>query len=78
MKVKKLMDQLADDLNTKIILLNEKRVQDLSYQLADYTKSFSDYFINCSQIIEDTDIQFTQDSTAEFKSLLSSDEKVLF
>jgi len=72
------MDQLAEDLTTKIVLLNEKRVQDLSYQLADYTKCFRQYFTNCAKIMTQIDVIFPDEpSTTEFKSLVSDDEKSL-
>jgi hypothetical protein len=71
---KKLMDQLGEDLTTKIVILNEKRVHDLSHQLAEFSNAFRNYYISCSKIVEQTDVIVPDDSTAEFKALVS-DEK---
>jgi len=70
---KKLMDQLAEDLTTKIVMLNEKRVQDLSLQLAEYLKAFRNYYVACNKVMEQYDINMSSESTAEFKALVGDD-----
>jgi len=67
---KKLMDKMGEDLNTKVILLNEKRVQDLSVRLAEYVGSLQSYFVSCNKIMDDHPITIKDDYTAEFKALM--------
>jgi len=67
---KKLMDQLGHDLHTKVIMLNEKRVQDISVRLSEYVYSLKEYYRKCNTLMEQYHIEIRDDSTPEFKALM--------
>eukprot|EP01125_Pyxidicula_operculata_P011272 TRINITY_DN3685_c0_g1_i1.p1 TRINITY_DN3685_c0_g1~~TRINITY_DN3685_c0_g1_i1.p1 ORF type:complete len:313 (-),score=65.36 TRINITY_DN3685_c0_g1_i1:113-1051(-) len=70
---KKLMDKMSEDLHVKVVLLNEKRVQDLSVQLAEYALLMRNYFLSCYKVMEEVDINVPDESTEEFKKLMGGD-----
>jgi len=73
--------QLGDDLTTKMIILNEKRVQILSSQLGNYHKAFRQYYSQCSTLLlskTPIDPKEYDITTEEFKEIIgenSSDNK---
>jgi len=67
---KKLMEKLGEDLNTKVIMLNEKRVQDLSVRLSEYVASLQTYYTACNRLMDDHPVSVSDESTAEFKALM--------
>jgi len=73
---KKLMDQLTEDLTTKIVMLNEKRVQDLSMQLSEYLKAFRNYYVACNKVVGQFNIKVSSESTTEFKTLVGEDTPI--
>jgi len=75
---KKLMDKYSEDLSTKVVLLNEKRVQDLSFQLAEYMKGFRTYYVACNRVVEQSDFRVNPGGTSEFRTLMGDDNGEIF
>jgi len=67
---KKLMEKLGEDLNTKVIMLNEKRVQDLSLRLSEYVSSLQSYYVACNRLMDEHPVKITDEYTTEFKALM--------
>jgi len=69
---KKLMDKTREDLVTKIVVLNEKRVQDLTFRLAEYMKSLRSYYSHCNEVFDQYEWKVGENkSTEDFKNLMS-------
>jgi len=46
------MNKLSEDLSIKIVMLNEKRIQDLNRQLGEYLKALRNYYLEGAKTVD--------------------------
>lgn len=66
------VEQYCKDLQTKITILEEKRVQLVKSQVSSYIETLCQYYISCNEQLNELELSTSGDNTAEFDQLLSS------
>jgi len=75
-ETKILVNKYAEDLKTKVSILDEKRIQVVKTQLKTYIETLCSYYLGCNEQLSELEVLTSTENTSDFNHLVSTEFKL--